>query len=297
MTQLLSATATVTSAASFVAGEQTGGMDYTVLFSILGLLICIILPITVILVGIIKHKGAFRQTLWGMAGFVVFSFILYSVVGAIFMPGYQDQTATDFEAIILIVIRVFCEVLGMYLLLMFTRKRKSLGNALNLGAGYALVECIMIGFLLLCYLMVATSEDIDSIHALRELRVYVQKNNLVAGKEWRFIMRGFTAAVFGGLQISSAVMVFIAVQKKVYWMGLVSVIFALLIRLPNRLHSFDSWFWGNYAVIIPYLAIMTIIACVTAYVMWQKNKDEIIDTKEEKVQNSIKTKKISSKKS
>lgn len=291
MIQLLSAAATITPAASTAMGEQAGGMDYTVLFSILGLLVCIVLPVTVILVGIIKYKGAFRQTLWGIAGFVVFSFVLYSIIGAIFMPNYQDQTATDFEAIILIVIRVFCEVLGMYVLFWITRKRKSLGNALNLGAGYALTECVMIGFLLLCYLVVATSEDVDSIHILRDLRVYIQKNNLVAGKEWRFIMRGFTAAVFGGLQISSAVMVFIAVQKKVYWMGIVSVIFALLIRLPNRLHSFDSWFWGNYAVIIPYLAIMTIIACMTAYIMWQKNKDDIVDLKNEQTAKAGKNKK------
>lgn len=275
MTKFLILTSAASSNALSAAGGQSGGTDYTVLFSIIGLLVCIALPTAVILLAILKYEGSFKQILWGILGFVVFSTILNFLVSSIFFFDYLDQEATSFQASLLIIIRVICEVLGMFLLLKWTKKRKGLGNALNFGVGYCLPECLYVGFLLAGYLIISTSEGIDSIDFLRELRVFIQDSNLVAGQEWRFILRGFTVLVFGGLQISSAVVVFISVQTKKYWLAGIAVIFGLLIRLPNRLHSFDAWFWGNYAVILPYLAVMTVIICVTVYILWKNNKTEM----------------------
>lgn len=273
MTKFLVLTSVAATDEISTVSAQTGNVDYTPLFCIIGLLVCVGLPIAMILTGILKYEGSIKQTLWGMIGFVVFSTMLYSFVSSIFFFGYLDQETTSFEATILIIIRIICEVAGMFVLLFFTRKKRGLGNALNFGAGYCIMECLIIGFLLAGYLIVSTSEGIESIDVLRELRVFVQDSNLVEGQEWRFIIKGFTALVFAGLQMSSAVVVFTAVQTKTYWLAGVPVIFGLLIRLPNRLHSFDSWFWGNYAIILPYLAIMTVIICVVAHILWKNNKD------------------------
>lgn len=280
MTQLLTLTATATSTASANNTTAAGNADFTVLFCIIGLLVCIGIPLATILLGVLKYEGSLKQTLWSIAGYIVFTLMLYSVVSAMVLPGYTDQTATNFEATILVIIRCFCEAIGMFLLLLFLRKRQGIGNALTFSAGYCFMECLMLGFILVCYLIVITSPGDNEISAIRELRIYVQDNNLVAGEEWRFIIKAFMAVIFCGLQLSSVVVMFVGVQLKKYWLGIVSVIFALLIRIPNRMHAFQVWFWGNNAIIIPYLAIMTVIICLIAYTIWKNNKDELDKKKE-----------------
>lgn len=272
MTSYLTAASAVTSDALSVAGAGKSAADYTVLFSILGILVCVGVPLGTILIGKLKYEGSLKQVLWGMAGFFVFTMALSAIMGAVFMPKYLDQAATEFQAAVIVIIKAVCEVCGMFLMFLFTKKKKGLGNALNLGAGYCIAECLVIGFLLVAYLIVITSEDVDSIDAIRELRMYVEGNNLVAGEEWKFIMKAFTAAVFCCLDISVCVVMFIGVQKKMYWFGIICIGMELLIRLPNRLHSFDSWFWGNYAVIIPYLAVMSVLLSVGTYMIWKKLK-------------------------
>lgn len=276
MTFYLAAASAVSSDALSTAGAGKGAADYTVLFSILGILVCVGVPLGTILIGKLKYEGSLKQVLWGMAGFVVFTMLLSALLGAVFMPKYSDQSATSFQAAIIVIIKAVCEVGGMFLLCLFTKKKKSLGDALNLGAGYCIAECLVIGFLLVAYLIVITSEDVDSIYMIRRLRIYVQSNNLVAGEEWKFIMRAFTAAVFCALDLSVAVMMFIGVQKQMYWFAIICLGMEFLIRLPNRLHSFDSWFWGNYAVIIPYLSIMAVIICVSTYMVWKKFGSETV---------------------
>ncbi len=276
MTHFLSLTVTATSNAVSTAGTQISNADYTVLFSILGLLVCIGFPTAAILLGILKYDGSFKQTLWGIIGYIVFTMMLYSIVSTICLSGYSDQEATDFQAGILIVIRVICEALGMFCMLKFTRKRRGLGNALTFGSAYCIMECFMVGLLLVTYMIVITSEGVDSISSMRELRIYVQDKNLVAGEEWKFIMKAFTALVFCCLEMSQVLVMFVGIQLKKYWLGIVSILFGLLVRLPNRLHAFDSWFWGNYAVIIPYLAVVTVIICVVTYVIWKNNKEEML---------------------
>lgn len=276
MTFYLAAASAVSSDALSTAGAGKGAADYTVLFSILGILVCVGVPLGTILIGKLKYEGSLKQVLWGMAGFVVFTMLLSALLGAVFMPKYSDQSATSFQAAIIVIIKAVCEVGGMFLLCLFTKKKKSLGDALNLGAGYCIAECFVIGFLLVAYLIVITSEDVDSIYMIRRLRIYVQSNNLVAGEEWKFIMRAFTAAVFCALDLSVAVMMFIGVQKQMYWFAIICLGMEFLIRLPNRLHSFDSWFWGNYAVIIPYLSIMAVIICVSTYMVWKKFGSETV---------------------
>lgn len=274
MIQFLMATAASSGALS-AGGTQSGGADYTMLFCIISLLICIGLPIGTILLAKLKYEGSLKQVLWGMLGYVVFSFVVPAVVCAIIMPNYMDQSATGEQAMGVTVIRTVCGIAGMFLLALFTRKRKGLGDALNLGMGFALLECLYIALLMVTYIVVITSEGVDRIESLRELRIFVQKNNLVAGQEWRFIMKGFTAVIFTALQLSSAVVIFVGIQKKAYWMGLFAVAFALAIRLPNMMHSYDAWVWGKYAVIIPYLAIATVLVSVIGYVIWKNNKDEV----------------------
>lgn len=275
MSPLLTLAAAASSGAVSTAGTQVSNTDYTVLFSMIGLLVCIGFPTATILIGILKYEGSFRQTLWGMAGYLLFTMLLYSIISTVCLSGYLDQEATDFEAAVLIVIRVICEAVGMLCLLSFTKKRRGLGNALTFGSAYCIMECLMVGVLLVAYMIVITSEGIDSISGMRTLRIYVQNKNLVAGEEWKFIMKAFTALIFCCLELSSAVVMFVGVQLKKYWLGIVSVLFGLLVRLPNRLHSFDSWFWGKYAVIIPYLAVITVIICVTAYAVWKNNREAL----------------------
>lgn len=277
MTSYLAAASAVTSGALSAAGTGKSSADYTVLLSILGILVCVGVPLGTILIGKLKYEGSLKQVLWGMAGFVVFTIILSALLGAIFMPDYLDQSATSFQAALIVVIKTVCEVSGMFLLFLFTRKKKGLGNALNLGAGYCIAECLSIVLLLVACLIVITSEDVDKIYGIiRELRLFVDEETIKAmikaGEEWKFIMKAFTAAVFCCLDLSVAVMMFIGVQKKMYWFGIICIGMELLIRLPNRLHSFDSWFWGNYAVIIPYLAVVTVMLCVSTYMVWKKQK-------------------------
>lgn len=283
MTQLLTATAASSGALSAV-GSQSSGADYTMLFCIISLLICIALPTGIILLGKLKYEGSLKQVWWGMAGYVLFYFVLPAILPALvhtlFMPDYMDQTATSLETSVVTVLRIACGVLGLFLISVWTRKRNRLGDALNLGAGFFLMECLYIAFLMVAYIVVITSEDVDSIYIVREMRIFVQSNNLVEGQEWRFIMKGLTAVIFTALQLSSAVVVFVGVQKKSYWMALFAVGFGLAIRLPNRLHDFDSWIWGNYAVIIPYLIIASVIVSLIAYVIWKHHKDEVTAIRE-----------------
>ena len=84
MTKFLILTSAASSNALSAAGGQSGGTDYTVLFSIIGLLVCIALPTAVILLAILKYEGSFKQILWGILGFVVFSTILNFLVSSIF---------------------------------------------------------------------------------------------------------------------------------------------------------------------------------------------------------------------
>lgn len=273
MTNLLIATAASSGALSTATG-QSGGADYTIVFCIISLFLCIALPLGTILLGTLKWDGSVLQTVLGICGFIVFSVFIPSLISSILMPGFVEQEASGVQVSVSLVVKILCEALGMMLLLKLTAKKcKGLGNALNFGAGYCVVECFFIAFALVAYIIVILNEDVDKIYFLRELRVYIQKNNLVQGEEWRFILRGFTAVVFCAQQLSSAVVMFVAVQEKAYWLGLFSIAFALLIRLPNRLHSFDAWFWGRYAVIIPYLAVMAVLVSVVAYVIWKKSKE------------------------
>lgn len=267
----------VSSNAVSALGNQSGGTDYTVLFSIIGILVCIAIPLATILIGVMKYDGSFKQTLWGILGFLVFSYIVSALVCSIFFFGYSDQESTSFQTTIIMVIRLLCETLGMFLLLLFTKKRKGLGNALNFGMGYGLMECLWIGALLTFYLITSTSGNADNLNIpiLRELRVYVVRENLVAGQEWRFIYKGFTALVFAAFRVSSSVVVFVSIQTKKYWLAGIAAIFGLLIRLPNRLHSFESWFWGNYAVIIPYLAVVTVLICLATHIIWKNHRKEL----------------------
>lgn len=281
MTQLLTLTATVSSGAVSTAG-QISNTDYTVLFSILGLLICIGFPTALILLGTLKYDGSLLQTVAGMIGYLIFTMGLYSLISTICLHGYSDQEASDFEATVLIVIRVLCEVVGMAAMLHLARKkRKGIGNVLTFSAGYCIMECFIIGIFLVGFIIVITSEDVSRLSMLRTLRIYVQDKNLVAGEEWKFIMKSFTALVFCCLEVSMAAVTFVGVQLKKYWLPLFAVLFGLLVRIPNRLHPFDAWFWGNYAVIIPYLAIVTVIICVVAYLIWKNNKEEMLRIPEE----------------
>lgn len=277
MKYLLTATVATASGINQSAAVTSSNADYTMLFCIISLLVCIALPLGTMLLAKLKYNGSFKQVLWGIPWFLIFSLILPAIVCAVFMPSYLDQEATSFDGTVITVVRIACGCLGLFLLTLFTRKRKGIGNALNLGIGYCMLECLYIAFLMAAYIVVMTSENVDKIYAVREMRIFVQDNNLVSGEEWRFIMKGLTAAVFCALQLSSAVVMSVAVHKKMYWMGLFVLVFGILIRLPNRLHSFDEWFWGNYAVIIPYQIIMTVIICVTAYLIWKKNKEEGIE--------------------
>lgn len=273
MGYLLAATAATAPGVS-QTGSTAQNADYTMLFCIISLLVCIVLPVGTILVAKLKYNGSLKQVLWGIPWFLVFSVLLPAVICSIFMPSYLDQEATSFEGTLITVIRITCGCVGLFLLTLFTRKRRGIGDALNLGIGYCMLECLYIAFLMTAYMVVMTSDDVDKIYAVREMRIFVQENNLVSGQEWRFIMKGLTAAVFCALQLSSAVVMSVAVHKKMYWMSLFVLAFGLAVRLPNRMHSFDAWFWGNYAVIIPYQIIVTVIICVISYMIWKKNKEE-----------------------
>lgn len=272
MNQWLVLTAQTVTDSALQTTNQVSNTSYTVLFSILSLLVCIGIPTAAILIGILKYEGAFRMTWWGILGYIVFSAILYAIVSRLILHSYLDQEATSFEAVVLVVVRIVCEVLGMTLLVLATKKkRKGFGDAILFGSGYALMECLIIGILLVAYLVVMTSDGVEDIYFLRAIRVYVKNENLVSGEEWKFLVKGLSAIVFAALQFSAAAVVFVAVHTKKYYLIGVAAIFGLLIRIPNRLSSFDAWFWGNQAVILPYLAVMAVIVSIVAYVIWKKN--------------------------
>lgn len=246
--------------------------DFTILFIIISLLVSVILPIALIIWGKIKFKGSIFQIFSGIIGFLLFKLMLSNGVASMILPNYSDQNASSFEAGLFLVISIFCTEIGRFLLLYLSRKKRNeFGNAITFAGGYCLLETfvIVVGFLL-PYLAVASGmESIEGFY--EELRIYVERANLVAGEEWRFLIKGFMSIVFCLLQVSVSVMMFVAVQKKRYWLIILPVLFDILILLPNRMSSFGAWYWGNLAVILPYLGIVTLISCLVAYYFW---KDE-----------------------
>lgn len=279
-------TATVTTAAqitesaigSTTATAQpaaTQGADFTILFIVISLLVSVILPIALIIWGKVKFKGSIFQIFSGIIGFLLFKIIVSNGVASIILPTYSDQNASSFDAGLFVVITVFCTEIGRFLLLFLSnKKRKEFGNAITFGGGYCLIESFIIvaGFLI-PYLAVASGmESIEGFY--QELRIYVQQANLVAGEEWRFLIKGFMAVVFCLLQVSVSVMMFVAVQQKRYWLVILPVLFDILILVPNRMSSFGEWYWGNLAVILPYLAIVTLVSCLVAYNFWKNEYKE-----------------------
>lgn len=283
-------TATVTTAAqiteSAIGSAATAHpatnqvVDYTSLFIIISLLVSVIMPLGLIVWGKIKFKGSIFQIFSGIIGFLLFKLILSNGVASIILPNYSDQNASSFEASVFLVISIICMEIGRFLLLFLSRKkRKEFGNAITFASGYCLLEVFVIaaGFLI-PYLAVASGmESVEGFYT--ELRIYVERANLVAGEEWRFLIKGFISVVFCLLQISVSVMMFVSVQKKRYWLITLPVLFDILVLIPNRMSSFGAWYWGNLAVILPYLGIMTLISCLVAYKLWKseyKEKQETI---------------------
>lgn len=283
-------TATVTTAAqiteSAIGSAATAHpatnqvVDYTSLFIIISLLVSVIMPLGLIVWGKIKFKGSIFQIFSGIIGFLLFKLILSNGVASIILPNYSDQNASSFEASVFLVISIICMEIGRFLLLFLSRKkRKEFGNAITFASGYCLLEVFVIaaGFLI-PYLAVASGmESVEGFYT--ELRIYVERANLVAGEEWRFLIKGFISVVFCLLQVSVSVMMFVSVQKKRYWLITLPVLFDILVLIPNRMSSFGAWYWGNLAVILPYLGIMTLISCLVAYKLWKseyKEKQETI---------------------
>lgn len=263
---------TVSSGAASAQPDQlSANVDFTIVFILISLVVSIVLPVFFILWGKIRHKGSIKQVFSGISGFILFKAMLPAILSVIFFPSFLDQSASSFEAGIQVVIVVICTELGRFLFLFSSRKKRTeFGNAITFGAGYCIMEVliIVVGFLI-PYLIVAISSDGSSIDGIyRELRLFVLSDNLVSGKEWRFLVKGYICIVFGLLQLYTSVMMFTAVQKHKYWLIFLPVLFGLLIMLPNKMSSFNVWYWGNLAVILPYLGVMTVIGCLIAYYLW-----------------------------
>lgn len=282
MHKLLCLTAASSSAAD--AALQRGGADFTAVFLIISIIVAVALPFSLLLYAKIKCKGSFVMPLWGMIGYVVFYVLISSLIGSIVLTGYSDQNATYFEGTVLIVLQIVCMEAGRYLILRFTHKKhNNWGDALMLSAGYCIFDTIVIAvFFLVPYLFIVLSPDGGSLDGMwRAMRVYVQDSNLVAGKEWRFIVKSLTSIVFCAMQISSTMLMYIAVYKKEKWMLLLPFAVDALIMIPNRLSSFDVWYFGNNFVIIPYLAVMAVLCCLFTYIMYKKvykRKNIVMDT-------------------
>lgn len=264
--------------ASVQPGQMSAKADFTVVFILISLVVSIALPIVFVLWGKIKLKGSAKQVCAGMLGFVLFKAMLPAIISVILFPRFLDQSASSFEAGVQVVIIVICTELGRFLLLFLSRKKRTeFGNAVTLGSGYCIMEVliVVVGFLI-PYLLVAVGSEGGSIDGLyRELRVFVMSDNLVSGKEWRFLVKGFICIVFGLLQINTSVMMFTAVQKRKYWITILPVLFSLLIMIPNKMSGFEVWHWGNLAVILPYMGIVTVIGCLSAYYFWNTEYKEV----------------------
>ena len=143
------------------------------------------------------------------------------------------------------------------------------------------MDMIAIAFFILPYLIIVLNPNVNQIDGVfRELRVFVKEENLVAGKEWRFLVKGLTSLVFCAMQMSSALLMHIAIQKNVKWLLLTPFAVDLLIMIPNRLSAFEVWFWKHNYVILPYLAVMAVLCCLFTYVMWKniyQVKEEAVD--------------------
>lgn len=281
MREFLCATVSATENAAGMpsAGATGGGMDFTAVFLIISLLVAIAIPVGGILFGKIKYKGSFKMTLWGILGHVGFYMFLSSIMSTIFLQGYLDQESTYVEATVYILIQVICMELGRFLLLFLTRKkRNSWGDGLMFATGYCIMDTIIIClFFVVPYLIIVLSSDGGQIDGMwRELRVFVKDSNLVEGEEWRFIVKALTSMVFCALQISSTMLMHIAIQKKEKWMVALPILVDVAIMIPNRMHSYDAWYWGNNFVILPYLTIMAAICCLVTYLMW-KNRYNVKD--------------------
>ena len=275
---------TSSSGAAVAAASGSGKMDFTAVFLIISLIVAIVLPVSLLLYGKIKSKGSFVMTLWGMVGYIVFYVFLSSLLALIILRGYSDQSATYFEGAVYIVLQFVCMEIGRFLLLFLNRKKHgNWGDALMFSAGYCVLDTIVIAvFFIVPYLFIVLSPDggqIDGI--LREMRVYVKDSNLVSGKEWRFIVKALTSLVFCAMQISSTMLMYIAIAKKEKWMIILPFIVDALIMVPNRLSSFDVWYFGENYVILPYLTVIALLCCLLTFMMYKnvyKRKDTIMDT-------------------
>lgn len=259
-------------ASSAIAGEGTG-MDFTAVYLIISLIVAIVLPVSILLFGKIKCNGSFIMTLKGMAGYLLFYVILSAFVAMLLLRGYSDQNATYFEVSVYVVIQFLCLELGRYILLrMSGKKRGQWGDALMFSGGYCICDTLVIAvFFLVPYLIIVLSPDGGSIDGLlREMRVYVKDSNLVPGKEWRFIVKALTSLVFCAMQMSSTLLMHIAIAKKERWMIVLPVIIDALIMIPNRLSVLNVWYFGNNFVIIPYLAVIAVLSCLFTFMMYKK---------------------------
>lgn len=282
MKNLLCLTTTTSGAVSNVVADS--GMDFSAVFLIISLIVAVALPIGVLIYGKVKTKGSIKMTLWGIVGYVVFYIVLAALLTSVFLRGYSDQSSTYFEATVYVVIQFICLELSRFLILNFRKKKHGgFGDALLFGAGYCICDTIIIAVCFLVpYLVIILSPNGGSFDGiLRELRVYVKDANLVEGKEWRFIVKALTSFTFCAMQMSSAILMYIAIAKKEKWMLILPFAVDALIMIPNRLSSYDVWYFGNNFVIIPYLAIMAVLCCLFTYMMYKRvymRKETTVDT-------------------
>lgn len=285
LTAAASATSSaVSSDAASAAAAQASKMDFTAVFLIISLIVAVALPVCILLFGKIKSKGSFTMTFWAMAGYIVFYVILSALLANLILRGYSDQNATYFEGTIFIVIQIICLEAGRFLLMFLKRKKHGTwGDALMLSGGYCLCDTIVIAvFFLVPYLIIVLSPNGGQIDGIfREMRVYVKDSNLVTGKEWRFIIKALTSLVFCSMQLCSTILMHICIAKKEKWMIILPFIIDALIMIPNRLSSFDVWYFGKNYVILPYLAVMAIAICLFTLAIYKnvyKRKEEVFDT-------------------
>ncbi|MCR5624872.1 MAG: hypothetical protein K6G11_06455 [Lachnospiraceae bacterium] len=241
------------------------GVDFTMAFIVISIIVSVAIPLAVIFWGKIKLKGSLLQILSGVACFIVFKLFLANIFCNIIMPNFSDQDNSSFDICLSIIIGVVFTAAGRWLFMFLSRKkRKDVGNPVLFAAGMTIMEAfIVLFFILIPYLAVASGGDGTTEY--ESLRVFVTSGNLVEGEEWRFLIKGYTVIIFAMLQIYTAVLTFTAVQKKMFWPISIAVMFELLVLLPNRMHELDMWYWGNNVVIIAYLGIISVIGCFVAY--------------------------------
>lgn len=271
MNHLLCA-ADLATGSSLTSGAAAGSkFDFTPVFLIISLTVAIALPIGLIILGKLKHKGSLLMTLKGMLGYFAFYMILALILSLILLPNYSDQNSTYVEASIYVTLQIICLEGGRFLLLFMGRKKRGAwGDGILFGAGYCLMDMIAIAFFLLPYLIIVLNPNVTQIDGvLRELRVFVKEENLVSGKEWRFLIKGMTSLVFFAMQMSSTLLMHISIQKNIKWLLFTPLAVDLLIMIPNRLSAYNVWFWKHNYVILPYLAVMAILCCLFTYIMWK----------------------------